>query len=96
MYLFLIVVLVCCVGSPGLLMGLGSPVERPESSEILDQLLSQGIIPEAPARDRGSGAGPAYDIMVGQTPPPPTTMPLKHRLHHHRLNFPSILVTFLS
>ncbi|KAI3358594.1 hypothetical protein L3Q82_015002, partial [Scortum barcoo] len=38
--------------------------ERPESSQILEELLSQGIIPVGQNRERGSGAGEAYSIML--------------------------------
>ncbi len=37
--------------------------ERPESSEILEQLLVQGIIPAQP---RQGGSGEAYNIMVSK------------------------------
>ncbi|XP_076611346.1 uncharacterized protein stmnd1 [Chaetodon auriga] len=37
---------------------------RPKSSEILEELLNQGIIPEGQTRERGSGAGEAYSIML--------------------------------
>ncbi|KAM9340256.1 stathmin domain-containing protein 1 [Symphorus nematophorus] len=37
---------------------------RPKSSEILEELLSQGIIPVEQTRERGSGAGEAYSIML--------------------------------
>ena len=59
-----------CAG--GLLQGRGSPGERPRSSEILEQLLSQGIIPVGPPREGGSAAGGAYDITVrtGSEPRP--------------------------
>ena len=55
---------VCSVGSPGLLQDRGSPVERPQSSEILEQLLSQGIIPVGPPLEGGSGPGEASNVMV--------------------------------
>ncbi|XP_035536993.1 stathmin domain-containing protein 1 [Morone saxatilis] len=37
---------------------------RPKSSEILEELLNQGIIPVGQTRERGSGAGEAYSIML--------------------------------
>ncbi|CAL8364020.1 unnamed protein product [Arctogadus glacialis] len=69
-------------GGPGLLQGRGSPVERPRSSEILEQLLSQGIIPVGPPREGGSAAGGAYDITLddGELPrqrPPARLVALK-------------------
>uniref|UniRef100_A0A8C5A827 RNA binding motif protein 24a n=1 Tax=Gadus morhua TaxID=8049 RepID=A0A8C5A827_GADMO len=66
----------------GLLQGCGSPGERPRSSEILEQLLSQGIIPVGPPREGGSAAGGAYDITLedGEVPrqrPPARLVALK-------------------
>lgn len=40
-----------------------TPGIRPKSSEILEELLHQGIIPAA--GQRGSSAGEAFNIMVG-------------------------------
>ncbi|XP_041811906.1 stathmin domain-containing protein 1 [Chelmon rostratus] len=40
---------------------------RPKSSEILEELLNQGIIPVGQTRERGSGAGEAYSIMLDDT-----------------------------
>ncbi|XP_053190069.1 stathmin domain-containing protein 1 [Scomber japonicus] len=38
--------------------------ERQRSSEILEELLNQGIIPVYQTRERGSGTGEAYNIML--------------------------------
>ncbi|XP_074469013.1 uncharacterized protein stmnd1 [Sebastes fasciatus] len=38
--------------------------ERPKASEILEELLNQGIIPVGQTREGGSGAGEAYSIML--------------------------------
>ncbi|XP_049458340.1 stathmin domain-containing protein 1 isoform X1 [Epinephelus fuscoguttatus] len=38
--------------------------ERPKSSEILEELLNQGIIPVRQSRERCSGTGEAYSIML--------------------------------
>ncbi|XP_038580006.1 stathmin domain-containing protein 1-like [Micropterus salmoides] len=38
--------------------------ERPKSSEILEELLNQGIIPVGQTRERGGRAGEAYSIML--------------------------------
>ncbi|KAM9838196.1 stathmin domain-containing protein 1 [Aulostomus maculatus] len=46
-------------GVPGFLQQ-----ERPESSEILEELLQHGIIPLSPTRESGSVAGEAYNIML--------------------------------
>ncbi|KAJ3609258.1 hypothetical protein NHX12_023782 [Muraenolepis orangiensis] len=69
--------------SPGLLQDQGLH-PRPQSSEILDQLLSQGIIPAAPPGERRSGPGEAYNIMLddGEVPrrrPPARLESLKER-----------------
>ncbi|XP_029299805.1 stathmin domain-containing protein 1 [Cottoperca gobio] len=49
----------------GLLQQESTLQERPKSSEILKELLNQGIIPVgAQSRERGSGAGEAYSIML--------------------------------
>ncbi|CAL8293634.1 unnamed protein product [Merluccius merluccius] len=72
-------------GSPaGLLQDQGSPAERPPSSEIMEQLLSQGIIPVGPPRERSSGSGEAYNIMlddgeVARRRPPARLESLKER-----------------
>ncbi|CAL8296911.1 unnamed protein product [Lota lota] len=71
-------------GSPGLFQDQGSPVERPRSSEILEQLLSQGIIPAGPPRERSSGPGEVYSLMLndGELPrqrPPARLESLKER-----------------
>ena len=50
---------------PGLLQHDGTVQERQKSSDILEELLNQGIIPVGPSRERGSVAGEAYSIMVG-------------------------------
>lgn len=50
--------------SPRLLRRDSPTQERLKSSEILEELLNQGIIPVGPARDSGSGAGEAYSIML--------------------------------
>lgn len=39
--------------------------ERQKSSEILEELLNQGIIAVGQTRERSKGAGEAYSIMVG-------------------------------
>ncbi|XP_070778246.1 stathmin domain-containing protein 1 [Enoplosus armatus] len=38
--------------------------ERAKSSEILEELLNQGIIPVGQTREKGGGAGEAYSIML--------------------------------
>ncbi|XP_075995584.1 uncharacterized protein stmnd1 [Genypterus blacodes] len=48
----------------GLLQHESSAQERPKSSDILEELLTQGIIPVGQTRERGSGAGEAYNIML--------------------------------
>lgn len=50
---------------PGLLQQESTLQERPRSSEILEELLNQGIILVGQTRQRGRGAGEAYSIMVG-------------------------------
>ncbi|XP_054462523.1 stathmin domain-containing protein 1 [Anoplopoma fimbria] len=42
----------------------GTLQERPKSSEILEELLNQGIIPVGQSRERSSRAGEAYSIML--------------------------------
>ncbi|XP_060949343.1 stathmin domain-containing protein 1 [Limanda limanda] len=42
----------------------GGLQERQKSSDILEELLNQGIIPVGQSRERGSGAGEAYSIML--------------------------------
>ena len=49
---------------PGLRQQEDTLQERQKSSEILEELLNQGIIPVGESRERGSGAGEAYSIMV--------------------------------
>ncbi|XP_042290771.1 stathmin domain-containing protein 1 [Thunnus albacares] len=49
---------------PGLLQQESTMQERLKSSEILEELLNQGIIPVDQTTERGSGAGEAYDIML--------------------------------
>lgn len=39
--------------------------ERQKSSEILEELLNEGIIPVDQNKERGSGTGEAYNIIVG-------------------------------
>ncbi|TSK31347.1 Stathmin domain-containing protein 1 [Bagarius yarrelli] len=61
--------------------GLNQESQRPESSVILEQLLSQGIIP---AQNRVAASGEAYNIMLaeGEVPkkrPPPRLESLKIR-----------------
>ncbi|KAF7669344.1 hypothetical protein LDENG_00196430 [Lucifuga dentata] len=49
---------------PGLLQQESTALERPKSSEILEELLSQGIITVDQPKESGSGAGEAYSIML--------------------------------
>ncbi|XP_029918819.1 stathmin domain-containing protein 1 [Myripristis murdjan] len=70
--------------SPGLLRRDSPVAERPKSSEILEQLLNQGIIPVGQPRESGSKAGEAYNIMLddGEVPkrrPPARLESLKAR-----------------
>uniref|UniRef100_UPI003AAC9A23 stathmin domain-containing protein 1 n=1 Tax=Centroberyx gerrardi TaxID=166262 RepID=UPI003AAC9A23 len=55
---------------PGLQQQDGPAVERPDSSDILEELLNQGIIPVGQSRERGSGAGEAYNIMLDDSEEP--------------------------
>ncbi|XP_037649893.1 stathmin domain-containing protein 1 [Sebastes umbrosus] len=48
----------------GLLQQESTLQERPKASEILEELLNQGIIPVGQTREGGSGAGEAYSIML--------------------------------
>ncbi|XP_019946269.2 stathmin domain-containing protein 1 [Paralichthys olivaceus] len=48
----------------GLLQQDGTMQERQKSSEILEELLNQGIIPVGQSRERSSVAGEAYSIML--------------------------------
>ncbi|XP_035039074.1 stathmin domain-containing protein 1 [Hippoglossus stenolepis] len=48
----------------GLLQHDGTVQERQKSSDILEELLNQGIIPVGQSRERGSVAGEAYSIML--------------------------------
>ncbi|TDH04106.1 hypothetical protein EPR50_G00148950 [Perca flavescens] len=48
----------------GLLQQESTLQERPRSSDILEELLNQGIILVGQTRQRGSGAGEAYSIML--------------------------------
>ncbi|XP_060916321.1 stathmin domain-containing protein 1 [Labrus mixtus] len=41
-----------------------STVQRQNSSEILEELLLQGIIPDGPSRERSRGKGESYSIML--------------------------------
>uniref|UniRef100_A0A7N6AU73 Stathmin domain containing 1 n=1 Tax=Anabas testudineus TaxID=64144 RepID=A0A7N6AU73_ANATE len=41
--------------------------ERQKSSEILEELLNQGIIPVGQTKEKSSGAGEAYSIMLNDT-----------------------------
>ncbi|XP_018553538.1 stathmin domain-containing protein 1 isoform X2 [Lates calcarifer] len=50
--------------SPGLLRRDSAGQERQKSSEILEELLNQGIIPVGQSEGRTSGAGEAYSIML--------------------------------
>ncbi|XP_078146670.1 stathmin domain-containing protein 1 [Centroberyx gerrardi] len=59
-----------CVSGPGLQQQDGPAVERPDSSDILEELLNQGIIPVGQSRERGSGAGEAYNIMLDDSEEP--------------------------
>ncbi|XP_059206443.1 stathmin domain-containing protein 1 [Centropristis striata] len=56
--------------------------ERQKASDILEELLNQGIIPVGQTRERGSGAGEAYSIMLddregGRRKPPARLESLK-------------------
>lgn len=53
------------VSGSGLLQQDSTVQERQKSSEILEELLNQGIIPVGQTRGGSSGAGEAYSIMVG-------------------------------
>ncbi|XP_042361906.1 stathmin domain-containing protein 1 [Plectropomus leopardus] len=48
----------------GLLQQENTLAERPKSSEILEELLNQGIIPVGQTRERVSGSAEAYSIML--------------------------------
>ncbi|XP_026156353.1 stathmin domain-containing protein 1 [Mastacembelus armatus] len=50
--------------SPGLLQQESTAQERQKSSEILEELLNQGIIPVGQTRERRSGQGEAFNIML--------------------------------
>uniref|UniRef100_A0A672J0G7 Stathmin domain containing 1 n=1 Tax=Salarias fasciatus TaxID=181472 RepID=A0A672J0G7_SALFA len=50
--------------APGLLQKESAAQERLKSSEILEELLNEGIIPVEPARGTNSRAGEAYSIML--------------------------------
>ncbi|XP_070702971.1 stathmin domain-containing protein 1 [Pempheris klunzingeri] len=48
----------------GLLQQESTVQERPKSSDILEELLNQGIIPVGQSRERGGRGGEAYSIML--------------------------------
>ncbi|XP_044026713.1 stathmin domain-containing protein 1 isoform X2 [Siniperca chuatsi] len=52
------------ISQDGLLQRDSTVQERPKSSDILEELLNQGIIPVGQTRERGSGTGEAYSIML--------------------------------
>ncbi|XP_046906614.1 stathmin domain-containing protein 1 isoform X2 [Hypomesus transpacificus] len=54
--------------------GLPQETQRPRSSDIMEQLLSQGIIPAHP-RDRACKTGEAYNIMLDKPEMPRTSPP---------------------
>ncbi|XP_055368831.1 stathmin domain-containing protein 1 isoform X2 [Betta splendens] len=60
--------------------------ERPKSSEILEELLNQGIIPIGQSRGGSGGAGEAYSIMLNDTEvrrrPPARLESLKAKKEH--------------
>lgn len=43
--------------------------ERQKSSEILEELLNQGIIPTGPSRENSTAAGEAYSIVIKEESP---------------------------